>query len=151
VTQAWPLIRSLLGCWWIAPSKQNESTTIAESLTAYSGGLIAIMSSQLATMASQISESEKRKASRDVISAPSALDCHRKGACHLRQAEVEEELTHRCSLHDSHPCCVSHWPHGDSLVLEGLCPTHGRSLVRFVPGRCKKSSAQDSKRIQGLL
>jgi hypothetical protein len=64
----------------------NESTTTAESLRAYWGGLIAIMSSQLATMASQIAESEKRKASRDVISAPSALDCHRKEACHLRQA-----------------------------------------------------------------
>ena len=86
MTQPQPLIRSLLRRWWIAPSKQNESTTTAESLTAYRGGLIAIMSSQLATMASQISESEKRKASRDVISAPPALDCHRKEACHLRQA-----------------------------------------------------------------
>ena len=31
MTQPRPLIRSLLRRWWIAPSKQNESTTTAES------------------------------------------------------------------------------------------------------------------------
>jgi len=135
VTQPRPLIRSLLRRWWIAPSKQNESTTTAESLTAYRGGLIAIMSSQLATMASQISESEKRKASRDVISAPPALDATERRPAIRDRPQVQGELTHCCRLHDSHPCCVSHWPHGHSIELEGLCLTHGISLVRFVPGR----------------
>jgi hypothetical protein len=65
--------------------------------------------------------------------------------------QVQGELTH-CSLHDSYPCCVPHWPQRASLVLEGLCPTHGRSLVRFAPGRRKKvalSTRNESRSFSG--